>query len=90
MIFLENYRKTSKVDAEHEERVYVVSAGGRGRSNFRGRSRGGQSGRGKFCGNRREGAVRFQMRTKRNGPIMPLTPRFWHRQFCVSLLTTNV
>ena len=50
MIFLENYRKTSKVDAVHEERAYAASAGGRGRSKFRGRSRG------KFCGNRREGA----------------------------------
>ena len=56
MIFLENYRKTSKVDAVHEERAYAASAGGRGRSKFRGRSRGGQSGRGKFGGNRREGA----------------------------------
>ena len=43
--FLENYRKTSKVDAEHEERAYAASAGGRGRSKFRGHSRGGQSGR---------------------------------------------
>ena len=54
--FLENYRKTSKVDAVHEERAYTASAGGRGCSKFRGRSRSGQSGRGKFGGNRREGA----------------------------------
>ena len=52
--FLENYRKTSKVDAVHEEMAYGASAGGRGRSKFRGRSRRGQSGRGKFDGNRRE------------------------------------
>ena len=53
--FLENYRKTSKVDAVNEEMAYAANAGGRGRSKFRGRSRGGQSGRGKFGGNRREG-----------------------------------
>ena len=54
--FFENYRKTSKVDAVHEERAYAASSGGRGRSKFCGRSHSGQSGRGKFGGNRGEGA----------------------------------